>query len=85
MTFQAKILVVAAVFFILAGNFWLFFLSAPKNFPSGQTTVIEKGTGLAEISGKLKEGEFIRSKYAFALYARVLNKSKKIKIREIFV
>ena len=79
MTFQAKILVVAAVFFILAGNFWLFFLSAPKNFPSGQTTVIEKGTGLAEISGKLKEGEFIRSKYAFALYARVLNKSKKIK------
>ena len=41
--------------------------------------MIEKGTGLAEISGKLKEGEFIRSKYAFALYARVLNKSKKIK------
>ena len=79
MTFQAKILVVAACFFILAGIFWLFFSVGSENFPSGQTMVIEKGTGLAEISGKLKEGEFIRSKYAFALYARVLNKSKKIK------
>ena len=76
---RAKILIAAIVFFVLAGNFWLFFLSAPKNFPSGKTVVIEKGTGLAEISGKLKKGELVRSKYAFALYARAFNKSKKIK------
>ena len=72
-------MIAAIVFFVLAGNFWLFFLSAPKNFPSGKTVVIEKGTGLAEISGKLKKGELVRSKYAFALYARAFNKSKKIK------
>ena len=79
MTFKAKIFIAAAVFLISAGFFWYFFLSAPKNFPSGQTVVVEKGTGLAEISNKLKEERFIRSKYAFALYARILNKSKKIK------
>lgn len=87
MTFKAKIFIAAAVFFILAGFFWLaspslgglFFLSAPKNFPSGKTVAIEKGMGLAEISGKLKDGGFIKNKYAFALYARVSNKSKKIK------
>ena len=79
MTFKAKISVAAAVFFILAGNFWLFFLSAPKDFPSGKTTVIEKGTGLAEISGRLEKEGLVRSQSGFALYARVSNKSKKIK------
>ena len=69
----------AVVFFILAGNFWLFFLPAPKDFPPGKTVMIEKGTGLAEISGMLKEEGLVRSKYGFALYARILNKSKKIK------
>ena len=67
------------VFFVLAGFSGYFFLSAPKDFPSGETIVIEKGTGLAEISGKLKKEGFIKNKYAFALYARVFNKSKKIK------
>ena len=76
---KAKILIAAIVFFVLAGNTWLFFLSAPKGFPSSVAIVIEKGTGLAEISNKLKKEEFIRSKYAFALYARAFNKSKKIK------
>ena len=69
----------AIVFFVLAGFSGYFFLSAPKDFPSGETIVIEKGTGLAEISGKLKKEGFIKNKYAFALYARVFNKSKKIK------
>ena len=41
--------------------------------------VIEKGTGLAEISGQLKKEGLVRSKYAFALYARTFGKSKKIK------
>lgn len=41
--------------------------------------MIEKGTGLAEISNKLGKMGFVRSKYIFALYARVSNKSKKIK------
>ena len=41
--------------------------------------MIEKGIGLAEISGKLKEAGLVRSKYAFALYARAFGKSKKIK------
>ena len=54
-------------------------MSAPKNFPSGQAVMIEKGIGLAEISGKLKEAGLVRSKYAFALYARAFGKSKKIK------
>src|SRR3989338_6867108 len=76
---KAKILIAAIVFFVLAGFSGYFFLSAPKNFPSGETIVIEKGTGLAEISGKLKKEGFIRNKYAFALYARVFNNSKKIK------
>ena len=79
MILRAKILIVAIVFFILAGNFWLFFLPAPKDFPPGKTVMIEKGTGLAEISGMLKEEGLVRSKYGFALYARILNKSKKIK------
>ena len=67
------------VFFVLAGFSGYFFLSAPKDFPSGAAIAIEKGTGLAEISGKLKKEGFIKNKYAFALYARVFNKSKKIK------
>jgi len=75
---KAKILIAAIIFFVLAG-FSGFFLSAPKNFPSGAAIVIEKGTGLAEISDKLKKEGFIKNKYAFALYARVFNKSKKIK------
>ena len=79
MTFKAKISVAAAVFFILAGIFWLFFLSAPKNFPPGKMMVIEKGTGLAEISGRLEKEGLVRSQSGFALYARVSNKSKKIK------
>ena len=79
MTFKAKIFIGAIVFFVLAGNIWLFFMSAPKNFPSGQAVMIEKGIGLAEISGKLKEAGLVRSKYAFALYARAFGKSKKIK------
>ena len=76
---KAKILIAAIIFFVLAGFSGYFFLSAPKDFPSGETIVIEKGTGLAEISGKLKKEGFIKNKYAFALYARVFNKSKKIK------
>ena len=76
---KAKILIAAIIFFVLAGFSGYFFLSAPKNFPSGAAIVIEKGTGLAEISGKLKKEGFIKNKYAFALYARVFNKSKKIK------
>ena len=76
---KAKILIAAIIFFVLAGFSGYFFLSAPKNFPSGETIAIEKGKGLAEISGKLKKEGFIRSKYAFALYARALGKSKKIK------
>jgi len=76
---KAKILIAAIVFFVLAGFSGYFFLSAPKDFPSGETIVIEKGTGLAEISGKLKKEGFIKNKYAFALYARSLGKSKKIK------
>ena len=71
-------MIAAIIFFVLAG-FSGFFLSAPKNFPSGAAIVIEKGTGLAEISDKLKKEGFIKNKYAFALYARVFNKSKKIK------
>ena len=71
-------MIAAIIFFVLAG-FSGFFLSAPKNFPSGAAIVIEKGTGLAEISGKLKKEGFIKNKYAFALYARSLGKSKKIK------
>ena len=67
------------VFFVLAGFSGYFFLSAPKDFPSGAAIAIEKGKGLAEISGKLKKEGFIKNKYAFALYARVFNKSKKIK------
>ena len=76
---KAKILIAAIIFFVLAGFSGYFFLSAPKDFPSGETIVIEKGTGLAEISGKLKKEGFIKNKYAFALYARSLGKSKKIK------
>jgi len=72
-------LIAAIIFFVLAGFSGYFFLSAPKDFPSGETIVIEKGTGLAEISGKLKKEGFIKNKYAFALYARSLGKSKKIK------
>ena len=72
-------MIAAIIFFVLAGFSGYFFLSAPKDFPSGETIVIEKGTGLAEISGKLKKEGFIKNKYAFALYARVFNKSKKIK------
>ena len=79
MTFKAKISVAAIIFFVLAGIFWLFFLSAPKNFTAGKTAVIEKGTSLAEISGQLKKGGFIRNKHAFTLYAIIFNKSKKIK------
>src|SRR3989344_4005856 len=76
---KAKILIAAIVFFVLAGFSGYFFLSAPKDFPSGETIAIKKGTGLAEISDKLKKGGFIKNKYAFALYARAFNKSKKIK------
>jgi len=76
---KAKILIAAIIFFVLAGFSGYFFLSAPKDFPSGKTIAIEKGTGLAEISGKLKKEGFVRNKYAFALYARAFNKSKKIK------
>jgi len=76
---KAKTLIAAIIFFVLAGFSGYFFLSAPKDFPSGETIVIEKGTGLAEISGKLKKEGFIKNKYAFALYARSLGKSKKIK------
>ena len=54
-------------------------MSAPKDFPPGQTVVIEKGAGLVEISGQLKKEGLVRSKYAFALYARTFGKSKKIK------
>src|SRR3989344_2549967 len=49
---KAKILIAAIIFFVLAGFSGYFFLSAPKDFPSGETIVIEMGTGLAEISGK---------------------------------
>ena len=76
---KAKTLIAAIIFFVLAGFSGYFFLSAPKDFPSGETIVIKKGTGLAEISGKLKKEGFIKNKYAFALYARSLGKSKKIK------
>src|SRR3990167_7035443 len=76
---KAKILIVMIIFFVLAGFSGYFFLSAPKDFPSGAAIVIEKGTGLAEISGKLKKEGFIKNKYAFALYARSFGKSKKIK------
>ena len=76
---RAKISIAAIVFFVLAGFSGYFFLPAPKDFPSGAAIVIEKGTGLAEISGKLKKEGFIKNKYAFALYARSLGKSKKIK------
>jgi len=76
---RAKISIAAIVFFVLAGFSGYFFLSAPKDFPSGAAIVIEKGMGLAEISDKLKREGFIRNKYAFALYARAFNKSKKIK------
>ena len=72
-------MIAAIIFFVLAGFSGYFFLSAPKDFPSGETIVIEKGTGLAEISGKLKKEGLVKNKYAFALYARVFNKSKKIK------
>ena len=72
-------MIAAIVFFVLAGNVWLFFLSAPKNFPSGAAITIEKGAGLAEISNKLKKEGLVKNKYAFALYARAFNKSKKIK------
>ena len=72
-------MIAAIVFFVLAGNSWLFFLSVPKNFPSGAAITIEKGTGLAEISNKLKKEGLVKNKYAFALYARAFNKSKKIK------
>lgn len=72
-------MVAGIIFFVLAGFLGYFFLSAPANFPSGKTAMIEKGTGLAEISDKLEEQGFIRNKYGFALYARALNKSKKIK------
>src|SRR3989344_688076 len=67
---KAKILIAAIVFFVLAGFSGYFFLSAPKNFPSGAAIVIEKGTGLAEISGKLKKEGFIKNKYAFSLLSR---------------
>jgi len=76
---RAKILIAAIVFFVLAGNSWLFFLSVPKDFPSGAAITIEKGAGLAEISNKLKKEGLVKNKYAFALYARAFNKSKKIK------
>ena len=76
---KTKILMAVIVFFVLAGFSGYFFLSAPKDFPSGAAIAIEKGKGLAEISGKLKKEGFIKNKYAFALYARVFNKSKKIK------
>ncbi len=76
---RAKILIAAIVFFVLAGFSGYFFLSAPKDFPSGKAIVIEKGAGLAEISNQLKKEGIVRSKYAFALYARAFNKSKKIK------
>lgn len=87
MVLKTKIFIAGIVFFVLAGNFWLaspslgglFFLSAPQNFPSGKTMVIEKGTGLAEISEKLEKEGFIRSKSVFVLNAIVFNKSKKIK------
>jgi len=72
-------LIAAIVFFVLAGNSWLFFLSVPKDFPSGAAITIEKGAGLAEISNKLKKEGLVKNKYAFALYARAFNKSKKIK------
>lgn len=79
MILRTKILIAAIIFFVLAWNLWLFFLSAPKNFPSGKTVVIQKGTGLTEISGKLKKEGLVKSEYGFALNARVSNKSKKIK------
>ncbi len=72
-------MIAAIVFFVLAGFSGYFFLSAPKDFPSGKAIVIEKGAGLAEISNQLKKEGIVRSKYAFALYARAFNKSKKIK------
>ena len=72
-------MIAAIVFFVLAGNSWLFFLSVPKDFPSGAAITIEKGAGLAEISNKLKKEGLVKNKYAFALYARAFNKSKKIK------
>lgn len=79
MILGSKIFIGTIIFFVLALNLWLFFLSAPKNFPSGKTVVIENGTGLAKISSQLEKEGFIRSKNAFALYARAFNKSKKIK------
>lgn len=79
MTFKAKISVGTVSFFIFMAFFWLFFLSVPKNFPSGKTVVIEKRTGLSEISSKLKKEQIIRNKHIFDLYAIVFGKSKKIK------
>ena len=72
-------MIAAIVFFVLAGFSGYFFLLAPKDFPSGAAITIEKGTGLAEISNKLKKEGLVKNKYAFALYARAFNKSKKIK------
>jgi len=58
--------------------FYLFFLSAPADFPTGTIVKIEEGWSLRDTSLKLKNEHIIRSRLAFEAFVIIFGREKHI-------
>ncbi|MEW5907610.1 MAG: endolytic transglycosylase MltG [Patescibacteria group bacterium] len=78
---------IAVSFFILF--FILFFLISyasgiPKNFPSTSSMEIAEGSSLKQIGNSLEEKGYIRSNFAFTIFATLMGLERKLKSGEYF-
>ena len=77
--FDIVIVIIAIIFFL-----WWIFLYPPGNFPRNSFASIEGGSSLTQIADYLKDKNFIKSKNAFLITAKVLNKDREIKFGDYF-
>ncbi len=59
---------IAVVFLFLLLEIWVYFHSAPTDFPTGQVITIIPGESLQEITNQLKEENVIRSPFFFRVH-----------------
>ncbi|MFH1956166.1 MAG: endolytic transglycosylase MltG [Patescibacteria group bacterium] len=77
--FDIVIVIIAIIFFL-----WWIFLYPPGNFPRNSFASIQDGSSLTQIADYLKDKNFIKSKNAFLITAKALNKDREIKFGDYF-
>ncbi len=66
--FLSRSFIIPVILFLIFGVAY-FFLSPPREFPSGEVISIQKGSSLRSISKGLKDSKIIRSRVAFETFA----------------